>query len=528
MPEITLAARTGWGETFSYDVGAEVSPVLRTQPRSLDRGSTSAEVVEVTPQAPGYYRATVSVRSASPQTPNTFERMWVSNVRVVEVWLLVLDTGGRVTTEYERANVPPGYQHQPGPFRRTSGPPQAPDSPARDAPRRAAGASSTRLDIENRSLTPDVITFQAIYWNSDASAYHPLVGAKFQVDTCVVEEWQFICDPENWQTAVSGATNSQGYYYLEGCTTSNAEYWSTLWTHAGLSRFQVKGGGTQQWGMVATDCGESYYTITSSVGGHAFTNLQKTLDGTQSLFGTIHPFIDVNMYSCPTDSYPNYYSPGQDEIYLCTQDVWGGWGQFIAGHEYGHAFHQTTLWGNVGGNCPSKHFLDTNSNWTCAFSEGFADYFGAATRPDLGTFPIRGEIESNVYFPGCVQRASTYPYACTGGTSYEGALIEAAFAAFLYDLTDSEVEVHDSIAAPGTYIRDIIRTCETKYGASAWGRADGPDEIAYCVENAINPGSYFSPRMLVASQYRESASEGGGWTSARARKNWVWNLYEKP
>lgn len=133
--------------------------------------------------------------------------------------------------------------------------------------------------------------------------------------------------------------------------------------------------------MVATDCGESYYMVMSSVGGQVFANMQRTLDGTSAMFGQIQPYIEVELKNCSSGD-TSLYSPGDDEIRICAGHVWSAYGVFIVSHEYGHAFHQTTLWGNNGGSCPTPHHLDTGSNLTCAFSEGFADYFlsGHATR----------------------------------------------------------------------------------------------------------------------------------------------------
>ena len=156
-------------------------------------------------------------------------------------------------------------------------------------------------------------------------------------------------------------------------------------------------------------------------------------------------FIDINIASCST----SYYSPSEDEITICAGSVWGDFGIFIAAHEYGHAFHKEALWGDAGGGCPSPHFLDTESNLQCAFSEGFGDYFGAAVRPDLGSYLYRAYMENDNGFPGCVQRQSSSPYTCIGGTSHEGSLIESAYAAFLYDLTDTPGEARDSICRAG-------------------------------------------------------------------------------
>lgn len=103
--------------------------------------------------------------------------------------------------------------------------------------------------------------------------------------------------------------------------------------------------------------------------------------------------------------------------------------------------------------------------------------------------------------------------------------MEGAFAAFLYDLTDAAVEAHDSVAAPGSYVADLIETCKVYYGS--WLRADGTDQIAYCAENSVNPGSYFTPRASPPDSVTEAATEPGSWSAVRVHKMWTWNMYEK-
>lgn len=243
--------------------------------------------------------------------------------------------------------------------------------------------------------------------------------------------------------------------------------------------------------------------------------------GSTSLFAVARSFITINIASCGD----SYYTPSTDAITICTVDVWGPRGIYIAAHEYGHAFHEDALWGYSTPQCPSPHYFDTESTLSCAFVEGFADYFAAAVRPDLGTYEYRDKIEADFYFPGCVQRDAQSN--CTGGTSYEGSVIEAAYAAFLYNLTDASTEPHDSIAAPGSYMRDLIRTCQALYSGSSWRRANGTDELAYCTEDAINPGSYFTRRGAFPSSYSESATKRGDWTAARVHSMWTWNMYQK-
>jgi hypothetical protein len=114
-----------------------------------------------------------------------------------------------------------------------------------------------------------------------------------------------------------------------------------------------------------------------------------------------------------------------------------------------------------------------------------------------------------------------------GGSPDDGSLIEPAVSAFLYDLTDSVIETHDSIAAPGSYVAAIISSCQVKYWGNSWRRADGADEIAYCVETTINPDSYLTARGATPDDYSESATQPASHSAARAHATWTWNMFDK-
>lgn len=168
------------------------------------------------------------------------------------------------------------------------------------------------------------------------------------------------------------------------------------------------------------------------------------------------------------------------------------------------------------GSCPSPHYLDGPHNLRCAFSEGFADYHGAATRPDLGSYIYRSRIESNAYYPGT-------RYHGSDGDPNDGSIIEGAVAAFLYDLTDPANESHDQVQYPGSYVADIIRTCKTPVY-----RANGVDHLVYCFEQIVDSAissSYFRTRSSPPSSISESATEPAGWSRSAIRTLWLRNLY---
>lgn len=517
VPEMELADLSGWGDAFRYDSSGPVPPVLSTVRSQLARDQRMADRTQVTPLVAGYYRVVATLTPTEPAA-RVFAGLNVQNQAVAEIWLLVTETGGKVTQDYDEAVFPSGVANQPGPFRRSRAlDRRKPTSGEIDA--RVSHASSRQG--ASAMMGGDFITFHARYYNVDISAYDNAESVKFVVDGCTIPEQQFICESEDWEEVDSGYADGSGLFYFP-CTGDEYEVYVS--TYAGIAAYHVWGGTNSVWGEVEEDCGETVDIVVPSINARVYANLALTRSGASAFFGASRSFINVHVYSSFPDS-TGYYR-GDDRIVIGgTDQVWGDFGAWVTAHEYGHAYHNDALWGNeTPGGC-GLHFIDTESDLGCAYSEGFADYFGVVTRSDVDFYST--SMEENHFFPGCISRASTFPHGCSG-QSLEGSVIEGAFAAVLFDLTDAGVEPHDSVAAPGSYVRDVIRTCEVKYASSNWRRANGTDEIVFCLENSIDPDGYLSVRGVTPEDYFESATESGGWTAARVRKIWKWNLYEKP
>jgi hypothetical protein len=240
-----------------------------------------------------------------------------------------------------------------------------------------------------------------------------------------------------------------------------------------------------------------------------------------------------------TDSTSRYLD---DKILIGLGDVWEDWGIFAAGHEYGHAYHKKALGGFTSGTCPSSgHSLNQRTgNVQCAWAEGFADFFGAATRrAALGsTFAIDSNLEDNVYFPGRNFE--------TGAISRDGALIEGAVAAFLYDIVDDASWPdgpanaangdEDLMAYGGKYLADVIATCANQMPVVSFPTTSYQWQNEYhigmldnCLENRVSPPPP-QPTLNLggAIAQRESATEPAGWSPTTLRNNWTWNLMTKP
>ncbi len=520
VPEVELARASSWGTGFSYRSSGRIPPTLTRSWSGLGRGAALRETTSITIPTPGYYR--VVARIWPTDTPAVFfNGRWIRNTAYAETWLLITDTGGQSTPTFDPDRIPDRYRKDPGPFRVQ--PRAHPGPPPGPSPEMPAHGPNPGIDDFGTSAVSGTITYHAKYYDFDLYRYEPVALARFQLYLCTFPgEEQDEC--EDWELITSERATSSGNFTFE---CEEDQYEVSVLTYASSTKFQVGNAVNSQWGDVESDCGGTYDITLPSAEAKVFMNMDKAVDGFMSLFGERRSFIDVWIDTDTTHT--SHYSPSEDHIVIVSPNaVWEGytqWGSFVAAHEYGHAFHEDALDENMGSAC-GQHFLDTESSLGCAFSEGFANFAGAATRPDLQSYAYRDYMEDDDAFPGCAERDSEYPYECTGGESEEGSLIEGAFAAFLFNLTDNSVAAHDSISAPGSYVADLFETCEVTYFLSP-RRANGPDEISYCAENSINPDGYFTIRGATPYQYTESATEPASWTAGRVHTLWTWAMYEK-
>jgi hypothetical protein len=293
-------------------------------------------------------------------------------------------------------------------------------------------------------------------------------------------------------------------------------------------------------GNDATNCGYSSYeqplqSIAPYTGqARVFRNMTLTVDQSRAIFGMSRSRIKVKVYG--TDGKSNY-TRWADDIEMYDNSVWGDWGEFIAAHEYGHAFHEKALNGNTGGGCPNPHYLHGRSNETCAFSEGFADFHGAATAAGNNN-PYANAFERNAYYGD-------------GGPDTEGPV-----GAFFLDLAD-DASARDGIPgdddnAPygGYYVSNVIATCTITYREKWEEDQDGiiqeatirPSTISrlrLCYERTTSPDGVEAVQGTVDSQgqpvimYAVSVNGGHmglnppGYSSAEVARLYHWNLYRQ-
>jgi hypothetical protein len=485
-PEIESARSSSWSDGYRVARGIEL-PALATGQRMLGSTARASTEAYLTAEAAGYYRVVARARSVNGPV-RTSLGVPIDRTAVAEVWLWIDETGGKITATFDASLFPDTLIAQPGPFRKRT--------------RVNSGASTASSAMR----TPGNRTWEILYYNSDASSYDPLVGAK------VVGEEGLAGDPT---TPISDVTDNDGKF-VTGCDHDLIYYWE-FDVKVENVYFRVTPGTAvaSQSGTSPSGC-SAQQLIATSAQSHLFTNLRITGTEALDIFDEATTVIAVNYDSGAGSS---YYTIGGDSITMHV--VWGNTAAEAAAHEFGHAFHDNTL-GGIEPNRPncSSHGTPVYTSQECAYSEGFAEFFAAVTRPEVTSED--DDFESNVDLLLNSNPNGSDP------NDPNGTLIEGAVAAFLWDLHDSVVEAHDSTAYPGSYLADLISTCSVDFGSGSQ-HANGVDMLIRCAEKSTDSSvsSYFYPRDTNPTSYSESATEPGSWSASHIRLNWKKNLYNQ-
>ena len=384
VPEREAALRSRWGNDFRIPVWDPL-PALTRETRSLTGGQSAQISGEVTFPVPGYYRVVATIVQRSDE-PRVMSGLPVQDVTHRTVWLLVSPEGGQITDEFRPDEMPPGTVPSPGPFR--DGGRRAPPSEGVAAPASVLGTQAPmEASVHAPQPGPNEIFSFLSYYNQDEEAYHPVAGASYQIDFCQTGGG-FICD--SITGSVNGATDTDwGGIYFE-CAAGDDGYDGAVTSSGG--QITVTGGPTAFGGQLPGDCGFSFDLFMESERAHVFTNMRIARAGSQSLLAVSRGPLTVKL-----DTFSGYLR-SSDEVHIKTgaepvSHVWGGFGPFVAAHEYGHAVHHTAL-GGLGhfDLCPIPHFVNGAHNFGCAVKEGFANWHAIVVMAEVPHLSWRTEI----------------------------------------------------------------------------------------------------------------------------------------
>lgn len=267
--------------------------------------------------------------------------------------------------------------------------------------------------------------------------------------------------------------------------------------------------------------GASDLFMSNDHAAHVFTQLVTTMADSYSKFARTRPSVAVWVGpALPTD-----YVPANDLIRYNSNRVFGSQqeaNEFVIIHEYGHAFQYKGIEPAGEYNCGGGHAFNAQNSLSCAFVEGFADFYAA--------WVAGARLVANLY--------SDYTIDLLPPTSGDGARIENAVAGFLYDLADSGAEPDgpantpngddEGVAYGGVWIANLIKHCSLT-GLSA---LSGVDHLAYCMESSVvgprNASLAYSSVWRNYGSVTPATAPPPGWNAAAIRTLWLKNLYRVP
>jgi hypothetical protein len=497
----------------------EVLPVGEKLPaaarfnRGMGKGQSVRKQVTVRPAKPGYYMLSAAVWAPGAEHV-TKGGVPIDNGQSSEFWIWISEDGGQVTSRFDPTLFPEGYVVAPGPLTSKD---QLTDGPLEEGDGQKTKAKQASGDTKIKFTRFDPIE----------GIVKPISG--FRV--CIKEEDEYSGDEERY----TKVTDENGVIRF-GCDPYGYEsYKATLRASGGGSTVLNNAGNSvvargETWEAA---CGYTNEARASAAQYFVWQEMKRIKGRSENFYGGLsRGSITVKLDG---DRDGAVYTP-DDEIIL-DKDTYGtsdlsDFNLFTMAHEYGHAYHEKAIGGYAtDGNCPRPHYFSGAYDLDCAFTEGYADFHGAATVAD-----------SNFYKSFIERTPGTYNYPASAPNdnddlSKDGSVIESTVAAFLYDLTDPKNESHDNLDFPGRYVADVLGTCGGQANGGGFYEANGADHLVACLQLQTPPYSekydgtnyYFGTRSysLRADGYvTEDADEPSGWNRPDIRELWHYTLYK--
>jgi len=229
---------------------------------------------------------------------------------------------------------------------------------------------------------------------------------------------------------------------------------------------------------------------------------------------------EVDLGLVDDDDPAAFYSRGGDKI------VFGPFAYSsdrIAAHEYTHALHHKAMGGIWETDNCSRHFYHRPSSYTCAFSEGLAQYGSWVGAPHDWPYPLE-----------------TIPDTLRGLPTTPKPKVEGHVAALFNDLIDGVTgglpgnpiendEPEDKTHYHPHYVMKVFATCEVKHPHPIfgdWKKRDDVSDFVWCLENRVNDSIHeeIFPGIETPHDAREEAIEPSDWNADNIRSTWLWNM----
>jgi len=489
MPEVVQAQSTSWANARMRP-GMRIPPVLDAEEELVAGGRIQRRASINIPRA-GYYRIVVAAE-APDESIVLSSGEYVQNAAYTEVWVLIDENGGGVTSTYDPSVFADSVVPLPGP---------------REARRRKGDKVDATVSMSTLStLTPGMVTGYAMY-------HHPLTGEVLPVEGLTMQSWLYDSYEGQDYDAYSMYSGPDGYFEFY-CPTEERHQLNieAQFRSSAITKYPAAGSYQFWWWDCVDGADASFNFIPHEA--HAFLTFNRVALASRSLFGASRSAVNLRFSTSGSSYYSRSSAWGPwgdvDHIQMNTNSVFGAWGSFVQAHEYGHAAHHRALgdFPSLPSSCESHSFTSLEAP-SCAFVEGFADYHAVAT---LGSETGQlANLENNSYYVSGV----------------DGSRLEHSVAAFLWDLTDPANEPHDAIQYPGSYITAIFKTCDVAGQSTGYFDRSSIEHVIYCLERNVDVSvrPLFTGRLFNIVFQRESAIEPPTWNLAAIRALWRRNLY---
>ena len=472
LPTKAAMDHAGPGRGPYYPQGVAHPEEARWELPKMAAGETWTRTFTVPAAGAGYYLVALGADTHGPKSPLG---PFMADDVYYQTWVAVSDEGGGLTDFFDPSVFPEGVVPVPGPFTSEA--------------ELFASAGDSLSPLARKAKPRAKVYLNVTYLHGRRLGHQPAVDAK--IWSKLYKGTEAKTDKRELTVPASGIVSftcpDSGYYLKGKAYLPDTPY--------------VDGTGdfVYDWRAYHDHCGD-----TLNVGGERrkympWRHLHLAAIRINSHFGysrgRVHWKVDMNREG-------SYYRT----FIWWNKIVFGSRGYdraWVAAHEYTHALHDKSLGGLWSTDNCNPHYVDSISSYTCAFSEGLADYGGA-----VGSNGERWDWE-------------TYD---DGEPGTKGK-IEGYVAALFHDLIDWENEDGDETSLYSRYVIKVFKTCRVKPSRS-WMKRNDVSDFVWCLENRVNSTVHREnfPGINPPGQVSEQATEPSDWDADDIRSTWLLNL----
>ena len=437
----------------------------------MEPGDTWQRSFSVTLPPKGYYHLLVEIDTDAPA--GELNDPYVHDDVHFERWMLVTDTGGRLTLEFDESVFADSMAPVPGPFRNKIGRGSAGQAAADDLGMDAGGYVYMRVRYlsGSRRYLPAVGGYaHAAQWHNSDHTDGPYNRQSANVGSSGIVA--FSCPPAGYH--LKGAVDLPSTALIEG--TGFSGYWEADHNECG-DTIDAEGPRTKYvpW--------RNLKEVTSRISSHfSFSSVPRVA-------WIVGDDVEVSRYV-----------PDIHRIEFASDSYHSKW---VAAHEYGHAVHEKKLGGlwPVESSCYEFHAIWGASGYRCALQEGFADY---SANIGVKVTPLTADFE---HPPGDAPSPRTEGYV----------------AAVFWDLIDSANEGGDETTYSASSVSAAFRSCRVRVGGT-WRKRNNVSDFIWCMENRIDSEVHGDEFPGLTTPTDQSATRGSGWDGDDIRSTWLQNL----